>query len=94
MYKLEVMNPVAELQGAGIQSDVAPRSPDLTGKKVGLIWNRKSGGDAVLERVGSELRDRYPNLTTKLYAGGIPTPQAILDQASEECDVFVGSSSD
>ena len=94
MYELEVLNPVAALHAAEVRTEIAPRPASLDGKKVGLIWNRKRGGDAVLERVGELLEQRFQRTEARIYVGGIPTPQAVLDRAIEECDVFVGSSSD
>ena len=94
MYKLEVQNPVAALQGTDARFDVAPRPDSLDGLKIGLIWNRKRGGDGVLKRVGEMLEARYEGAEARMYHGGIPTPMDVLDKAIEECDVFVGSTSD
>lgn len=94
MAKLTTLNPVAELQQPTVQSDIAPRPRSLDGLRVGLVWNRKRGGDAVLNRVGEELSKRYKNVSLKLYEGGIPAPSTVLDAAAEESDVVVGSSSD
>ena len=94
MYRLEVMHPVAALEGAGIETDIAPRPTTLDGLRVGLVWNRKRGGDTVLERVGTMLQERFTDLTLTTYQGSIPTPSEMLDRVGEECDVVVGSSSD
>ncbi|MEX0760900.1 MAG: hypothetical protein WD208_10340 [Dehalococcoidia bacterium] len=94
MTTLTTLNPVAEIQQAPVQVDIAPRPKSLDGLRVGLIWNRKRGGDAVLTRVGEELSKRYKNIKVKLYEGGIPTPASVLDVAAQESDVVVGSSSD
>lgn len=94
MATLETLNPVAEMQQQAVQTDIAPRPTSLDGLKLGLVWNRKRGGDAVLTRVGEELSSRYKNVSVKLYEGGIPSAAAVLDQAAEESDVVVGSSSD
>jgi len=94
MEKLVTLNPVAELQQQAVQMDIATRPKSLDGLKIGLVWNRKRGGDAVLTRVGEELSRQYKNIELKLYEGGIPAPTAVLDQAAQESDVVVGSSSD
>ena len=94
MEKLVTLNPVAEMQLLAVQTDIAPRPKSLDGLKIGLVWNRKRGGDAGLTRVGEELSKQYKNVSVTLYAGGIPAPAAVLDQAAEESDVVVGSSSD
>jgi hypothetical protein len=94
MEKLVTLNPVAEMQQLAVQTDIAPRPKSLDGLKIGLVWNRKRGGDAVLTRVGEELSKQYKNVSVKIYEGGIPAPAAVLDLAAEESDVVVGSSSD
>lgn len=94
MEKLVVLNPVAEMQQQAVQTDIAERPKTLDGLKLGLVWNRKRGGDAVLTRVGEELSRQYKDLSITMYEGGIPAPATVLDQAAEESDVVVGSSSD
>lgn len=95
MYELTVLNPVSELQDVGaVQTEITPRPKSLEGLTVGLVWNRKRGGNAVLERVGERLRERFTGIELKTYHGSIPSPQTLLDQAAEECDVAIGSSSD
>jgi hypothetical protein len=94
MEKLETLNPVSEMQQLVVQTDIAPRPKTLDGLKIGLVWNRKRGGDAVLTRVGEELSKQYKDVSVTLYEGGIPAPAAVLDKAAEESDVVVGSSSD
>lgn len=94
MEKLVTLNPVAEMQQLAVQTDIAQRPKSLDGLRIGLVWNRKRGGDAVLTRVGEELSRQFKNISVKLYEGGIPAPATVLDQAAEESDVVVGSSSD
>ena len=94
MAKLVTLNPVAEMQQAAVQMDIAPRPTSLDGLKLELVWNRKRGGDVVLNRVGQELSSRYKNVSVKLYEGSIPSTTAVLEQAAAESDVVVGSSSD
>ncbi|MDA1298012.1 MAG: hypothetical protein O3B04_08460 [Chloroflexi bacterium] len=94
MAKLVTLNPVAEMQQTAVKMDIAPRPASLDGLKLGLVWNRKRGGDAVLSRVGEELSKRYKNVSVKMYEGGIPAPAAVLELAAAESDVVVGSSSD
>ena len=94
MSDLRVLNPVSELRGPAQTTDPAIRPNSLDGLKVGLVWNRKRGGDAVLNRVGTKLKEKYKHIDVTLYEGGIPTPTAVLDKVAKECDVAVGSSSD
>jgi len=94
MANMRVLNPVSELRGPAQTSDPALRPNNLDGLNIGLVWNRKRGGDAVLNRVGSKLKEKYQNINLTLYEGGIPTPTDVLDKVANECDVAVGSSSD
>ena len=94
MYTLEVLNPDAVMQGQIETYGAAPREPTLAGKKVGLIWNAKRGGDVALDRVGEQIRERYPDIEVTRYNGNFPCAPDLLDKALEECDVFVGSSGD
>ena len=94
MADIRVLNPVSELRGPAQTSDPALRPNNLEGKNGGVVWNRKRGGDAVLNRGGSKLKEKYQNIDLTLYEGGIPTPADVLDKVAAECDVAIGSSSD
>lgn len=96
MYTLNVLAPEAVMQGEleGFRLGAAPRSPSLAGKKVGLVWNAKRGGDVALDRVGEQLGRRFPEVVVTRYNGNFPCAPQLLEKALEECDVFVGSSGD
>ncbi len=53
-----LMNPAGDPPRAAFES--AGRSRDLDGKTVGLLWNGKPGGDALLDEVGRSLSKRFP----------------------------------
>ena len=94
MYTLEVLAPEATMQGELESFGAAVRSPTLAGKKIGLVWNAKRGGDVALDRVGEQLSHRFPDVQFKRYDGNFPCAPELLEKALEECDVFVGSSGD
>jgi hypothetical protein len=94
MVKLKLLNPEATSQGDVHTFPVAPRPSTLDGKTVGLLWNDKRGGDLALRRVGQLLQDRFKNVTVIPYQGPRGYPKSLLEQAFEECDVFVGSTGD
>ena len=59
--KLEVLNPV------GV-ADIKPVKPalrlsTLEGKKIGLIWNAKPGGQYLLDEVEKQLSAKYKGIT-------------------------------
>jgi len=97
MASLEVLNPVAEIIRAAVP---AARRPDsLEGKRVGLFWNNKPGGDVALAAVAEELSKRYPGITFRNYLGSVGsstrymTPEDAARMAAE-CDAVIGTSSD
>ena len=94
MYRLKAMRPVAALGCAGIETGIAPRPVTLDGLCVGLVRNRKRGGDATLGQVGTMLRERFADKKRTTHQGRIPTPSRTLDPLAEGCDVVVGYSSD
>jgi hypothetical protein len=97
MVQLEVANPVAE---AAIKSiEPAARPTDLDGKRIGLYWNFKPGGNVALDRVQSRLADLLPNASFQRYQGTVGgtvkhlTPTA-ADQIAANSDVLVGTTGD
>ncbi len=94
MYRLEVLNPVAPLQGDVHALTLAPRPSSLAGKTVGLVWNGKANGDVALRRAGELLQQRFPDIKLRFYSGALPCPQALMEQAKAEVDVAVGCTAD
>lgn len=95
--RLEVLNPQARTAEQSVKA--APRSPDLRGKRVGLYWNLKAGGDRALASAAELLGRRYPGTTFKQYwgeVGGIIRMATAADVAriAAECDAVIGTSSD
>jgi hypothetical protein len=97
MNTLTVVNPVAEPVEVSVQP--ATRVPDLNGKRVGLYWNLKAGGDIALQRVEEMLSARYPEARFAYFQGDVGatmrhnTPAA-ADRLARECDVVVATTSD
>jgi hypothetical protein len=97
MVQLELLSPVAQTVQATISP--APRLSDLRGKRLGLYWNIKAGGDVALARVAEQLQARYPGLTTKQYIGSVGFLMRHMtaedaDRIARECDAVVGTTSD
>jgi hypothetical protein len=97
MTTLEILNPVAAI--AKRSATAAVRPPTLAGKRLGLFWNNKVGGNTALRAAAEQLRKRYPTMAFKEYMGSVGsstrymTPQDRAQIASE-CDVVVGSTAD
>ncbi len=94
MYSFEVFNPNAICEGDLKLVRVASRPATLDGLTLGLVWNGKRGGDIALKRTSDLLRAKYKNVKVIRYDGSMPCEKALLKRASEECDVFIGSTAD
>ena len=97
MSIIKVRNPVAD----PVIEKVTParRLADLSGKRIGLYWNIKAGGDLALEHVHDILGKRYPGTTFTHYLGdvGMGTRHctaALADRITKEVDAVVGTSAD
>ena len=65
---LEVLNPRGEIPPPPLHAPSA-RIPDLNGKKVGIYWIGKAGGDNFWDGVEALLNERYPQVKTQRYEG-------------------------
>jgi hypothetical protein len=97
LTKLHVYNPVAESLQTKVRA--AERVDDLDGKRFGLYWNMKAGGDVALARVQERLRERFPRASFKHYRGSVGwmmrhVTDADVARMRAECDVVVGSTAD
>ena len=97
MAKLEVLNPVAEAEEKFIPP--ASRVTDLSGKRVGLYWNMKSGGDVALDRIEALLKERFPGISTSRYIGSVGFMMRHLtpgdaERVAQTCDMVVGTTND
>lgn len=97
MKNLRIYNPVAEL----VQTKLAPakRLADLNGKRIGLYWNMKAGGDIALARTEELLRQRYPRATFTHHRGSVGwmmrhATDADAERVAAECDAVVGTTAD
>jgi len=97
MARLEVLNPVAQTEERSIPP--APRPGDLAGKRIGLYWNMKNGGDFALDRVEELLKERFQGIRVNRYIGSVGFLMRHLtaedaDRIARECDVVVGTTND
>ncbi|RYF32708.1 MAG: hypothetical protein EOO21_06540 [Comamonadaceae bacterium] len=90
---LRVHNPVATK--APLYVRAAPRPGTLAGKRIGLIWNGKPGGDVALEVAAEHIAKRFPDATfwrSDWYSYPFTDPQ--LQQIVDHCDVAIGTTGD
>ncbi len=92
--KLEVLNPAAITQGEVDQFNLAARPRSLDGKRIGLLWNGKRGGDTALAKAGELLQARFKNIKLVTIVGSIGLKAEVIERAKKECDIAIGSTGD
>jgi hypothetical protein len=95
MVKLEVLNPSGAIQKAD-KKTLASRPGSLQGRKLGLIYNLKSGGDVLLTRTAELLKEKYDIGEVKWFkrACCVEPPEGYIESAAEWSDVAVAAASD
>ena len=95
--RLEVLNPQAQTIEQTVKA--AHRPSDLEGKRIGLYWNLKAGGDHALTRVAELLAQRFPGVTFRRYWGEVGSlfrmaTEGDVERIVAECDAVIGTTSD
>jgi hypothetical protein len=95
--RLEVLNPQAQT----VEQTVKPanRPYDLKGKRIGLYWNLKAGGDHALTRAAELLSQRFPGMKFSRYWGEVGSLFRMataedVERIASECDAVIGTTSD
>ncbi|MGW2824294.1 UGSC family (seleno)protein [Streptomyces sp. NPDC001443] len=90
---VEVVNPTAnKLDSAA--TPLAPRLDTLNGKVLGLLSNSKPNAEIALRAVAEKIKETYPDLKIRLYAGSIRFDPELLRRAIEESDALIGATAD
>lgn len=97
LHTLTVMNPVAP--SVERTASPAPRVQGLGGKRIGLYWNMKSGGDVALQHIADVLGRRYPDSTFSLHIGDVGAmtrrvTKGAADKIAASVDALVGTTAD
>ena len=95
--RLEILNPQAQTIELTVKA--AHRPSDLAGKRIGLYWNLKAGGDHALTRAAELLSQRFPEVTFTRYWGEVGSlfrmaTAADVERIAAECDAVIGTTSD
>lgn len=85
---LEVMNPRAAIPPPPSVTP-SPRVADLAGKRIGLYWIGKPGGDNFFDGLEQILKQKYPTASMVRYRGGFDLGDARSEVLKKEVDVVV-----
>ena len=85
---LEVMNPRSNLEPPPV-FPLTPRVKELAGKKVGIYWLGKAGGDNFFDAFEKVLKEKYPTVTVVRYKGSLDIGDQMAKQVAAEVDTLV-----
>jgi hypothetical protein len=85
---LTVMNPRGEIAPVQVLAP-KPRLADLSGKKIGIYWNGKSGGDHFWNVVEQLLKQKLPTATMIRYEGAYDIGDPLAGKMAKEVDTFL-----
>ena len=98
-HEWHLMSPAGEPPRASFSG--AGRSRELRGKRVGLLWNGKPGGDLLLDEVGLILRERYPGIGVVKFWETRPSTVTAYGMSAidvrfvaENADLVIGANAD
>ena len=96
MVELNILNPVADVKAAeNITS--APKVNDLNGKRIGLFWNQKPGGDVILRITAELLNQKFRGINFINLSGERSTHVTnaqIEAVVKNRCDAVIASTAD
>jgi hypothetical protein len=85
---LEVLNPRGEIVPPPTLAP-APRVTDLAGKKIGIYWNGKQGGNNFWDVAEELLREKFPTATILRYKGPFDLGAKLAGTLAKEVDTFI-----
>ena len=85
--KLRVLNPRGAITLPPVSAPSA-RIGDLAGKKIGLYWNGKAGGNHFWNGIEQQLKSRLPHTTVLRYEGAFDLGDALAAKIARETDAF------
>jgi hypothetical protein len=85
---LTVLNPRGEIAPVPVLTP-QPRLSDLSGKKIGIYWNGKSGGNLFWNIVEQLLKQKLPTATVIRYEGAYDIGDALAAKMAKEVDTFL-----
>lgn len=85
---LEVLNPRGEIEPLP-NLGITPRLKGLEGKRIGIYWVGKQGGDHFWDVVEKVIKKRFPTTTILRYKGPFDLGEKMAETLAKECDAFL-----
>ena len=85
---LHVLNPRGEITLPPI-SPPSKRISDLKGKKIGLYWNEKPGGNHFWNGIEQVLKEKLPETAVLRYSGAFDLGDEPAARMAKEVDAFL-----
>lgn len=86
--RLQVLNPRGEIELPPVSAP-SSRIADLAGKKIGLYWNEKAGGNHFWNGIERLLRERLPDTAILRYQGAFDLGDTLAAKIADETDAFL-----
>jgi hypothetical protein len=86
--KLQVLNPRGEITLPPVSAP-SGRIADLAGKKIGLYWNGKAGGNHFWNGIEKLLIEKLPSTPVLRYEGAFDLGDALAAKMAKETDAFL-----
>lgn len=85
---LEVLNPRGEIKPPPTLAPT-PRVVDLVGKKIGIYWNGKMGGNNFWDAIEQLVKEKFPTAKIVRYSGPFIPGDSLAARMVKECDTFI-----
>jgi hypothetical protein len=85
---LQVLNPRGEITLPPVSAPSA-RIADLSGRKIGLYWNEKPGGNHFWNAVEQLLKEKLPETSIVRYSGAFDLGDDMAAKIAGETDAFL-----
>ena len=87
LVTLEVLNPRGEI--APTFYVPSQRMASLDGKRIGIYWNGKQGGDNFWDVAQEQLKLQFPTAQISRYKGPFDLGQTVAERIAKENDLFL-----
>jgi hypothetical protein len=85
---LEVLNPRGEIKALP-SSAPAPRVADLAGKKIGIYWIGKAGGNNFFDEIEQLLKAKFPTAQIVRFSGPFDLGADMAAKIAKDFDTFI-----